>query len=287
MNPSFSLQSEQFGFVNSLLYDPYGLKSQASVFAATAHENIHAHSFNKSAILHASPWNPAADAILCPRDFVKMILMCEQDAFAKQAWFSSLAKDNRDVALKSDRAPVNARWFATMRKAQGTLQGALREAAAESMNTQRNDDKHGNLFTYEDYYRDWALNTYRSALASRAGCKDAVPAVPVRMDSADMVTIGQSFGPNPFDDGNGGLHSDFSALPVFTEEEEKLIADLNALLDISDDSALPTFREQMAATGQTPESFLNKSLTQGVRQVQPRTPPNLTVVPVESSPLPA
>lgn len=265
---SFSMVPKCFGFANSIMQDPHGMKRPLTAARADLHESAHGIALNSAPILHCSPWNALSRIVLCPRDYVKTIELSERDAFTKQVWACSLAVEKfSDMSMLSDFSPVSTSRFSEMRKFGGSLKAGLRLAAIRSLQKCHKivDDIPN---SYEDYYREWALDDYRVALGNRMNnAAHALKPIYVRIETADMLSIGNSYGPNAFLNSDGDFDNAFVKLPAFTDDEKKALSDLNDRLGIKDEGDLPTFREALGLLGITQEHFLERSRRQGLRDI--------------------
>ena len=194
------------GFTNAIAYGPAACDNTHLLFSAVIHERIHAMQKASAPILHASPYNSMTHIILCPRDWLTVQERCEQDAYAKQAWINSLyATQAPEIYKTSNSDPVSAHQFEILRKKRGDLESALHHTARTVMDCNfYNDDtaeKSTSLqnptVTFSDHYHDLALDNYANIIKARMH-DHAANIIFVRMDADDILSIGNSFGPNPF-----------------------------------------------------------------------------------------
>lgn len=274
---SFGFDKDEYGFANVINNDPVNT-TFARLFRGKVHEIVHAAAMGKSPALHASPWNPATNVILCPRDFVRVMLLSERDAYAKEAWLCHLAQRFcPDLELTADNAPVTPRWFTDMREMGAALPNLLQKAALRSLDI-RHKSELGIITTYTDHYINWALKTYKQALDIRDKLKLPFP-ICARLDDDDLISVGNSYGPNIFEDKNGQLIEAYGCIPNFSKEQQVLLNELNARLGIDfSEERLRTLETCLASNGVSKAEYLQNSLNQGVRRIVDRPAPKLGVI---------
>lgn len=275
---SFGFDKDEYGFANVINSDPVNT-TFTRLFRGKVHEMVHATAMAKSPVLHASPWNPATDAVLCPRDFVRVMLLTERDAYAKEPWLCHLARPFcPDIDVVCDTAPIKTRWFGDLREAGVKLSALLQKAAISSLEIQHKSEL-GVIKTYNTHYIDWALKTYKQALDIRKEKK--MPGLTcVRLDDEDILSVGNSYGPNIFKDENGQLIDFYRDMPEFTKEQQALLDELNERLriDFNEDRLQHTLESYLKSTGRTKAEYLQASHDQGVVKIIEKPAPKLEVI---------
>lgn len=233
-------------FNNSITYQLEG-RSCAAFFSSRAHEYIHALGWNNSPMLHASPYNEATNLVMSPSDWIKMQERTEQDAYAKQAWLNWMGA-RIDPDLRNDKSdPVTVNDFERLREKHGGLLPTLKYAALESMDRKRYGDKLGR--TIRDHYHRLAIKGYAQVL--RYLKRNGADVYMVRMDKDDFTTVGASFGPNIFADGD----KMFEDQPVLSVRNARYLAKVMRFFEL-DESQMPSFKQTLQEMGTTPQEFL-------------------------------
>lgn len=265
---SFSLHPARSGFINTITYGAVAAREPERLFAAMVHESAHAQQKRQAAALHASPFNPASKIIICPRDWMLLEERCEQDAYTRQVWMSSLlAQQNPGLrALKVIDSALEIGHFEALRQGD-TLGGALRRAAEITLHKSYFWDNPDSPYRFVHHAQDHALQSYARALDIRHG-RGEDGFVFVRALPEDIHAIGRSFGPNVFGDdpSDPALLSGTKPLPDpvpgtgYAESTSRRLEALNARLGIGDEDRLPTLGAALAASGMTLERFMAHSM---------------------------
>ena len=230
----------------------------------------HANAWSNAPALHASPYNtgnPAKlDFVLSPRDWIRAVILTEQDAYAKEKWIAALgAQHDPRLNAPEIQSVHTPQSFQQLRERTGSLHDTLVTIANQSMTARFI----GENYRFGHFYVGNALSTYNAC--NRINEKPE-GLIPVRMDLEDILAVGDSFGPNILSDERLFGRGDLSAF-IF-ESGQKQIKQLNEKLGIEDEEALPTLREALAEKGMTPIEFLEQSKTP-----LPKTHKNLKAIP--------
>jgi hypothetical protein len=260
---AFTYVKGREGLLNRILIGLQAESNLDSLYLGSSHERIHALELWKTPALHAAPFNPRTRIVLCPEDWLLLQERCEQDAFAKQAWFGSLIADELpEVVDRTTREPVPVKEFIEARAKYG-LQGAMVEMARFYENRKRYVDnfKNGD-YTYAHSVHDSNLAAYKDAMDIRDDRGEKV--IFVRLGAKDreaaIRAIGGSFGPNPF--GENGVLPEFLEGPhiyqkvnldIAQTSAQQRLDELNKRLGITDYNALPELSDALAQNGLTPE----------------------------------
>ena len=234
------------------------LEATVSIF----HEGDHGLSWNSAAILHASGFNGERSDIppivLCPQDWIKMVLATEAKAFATQAWLSNLAENIEPTFKAACQAnPVTPMQFQELRRKAPDLKAALIQAANIALHHKHNPAQERHRVSFGNYYAGNALDTYD--LCPKLEKPEGL--VFVRMQPEDLVAAGEILGMNIFDDSNFSVVKNWQKF--MTPELKERLTTMNERLGIKDSSRLPAFREALAEKGLTPEKFLQISRGEG------------------------
>lgn len=266
-------------FVNTLLLPrAHGGVSRSDNARAISkwHEGNHALQHAGAPVLHATPQNEATRVVLCPEDYILATILQERDAYAKTAWMGSLAsrdenlsdEQRADIAVLMNKQLITTTEFDQCLEQSGDLQEALGRASLlwDQKRLQRSDAP---SIAAIDHYINEALTWYEESVkGGKLALKPLSNFVSfVRMEDSDIVRIGQGLGPGTF--GDAQVRSEFKNLPLSEEQRARLDA-LNTKLNIANRDALPTFTEELAKAGETPETFLERSKQHTVLRVPVR-----------------
>lgn len=223
---------------------------------STIHEGAHVLAWNNTPILHASPYNGENAAkpylVLCPRDWIRIVILTEQDAFAKQAWLASRAAKADDAFYAGTITnPTNAQTFELISSYTDNLTQALVRAANHAVLTWHHDDLlRGEKVPFMQHYIENALEVYE-------GCnrlKNTNGITFVQMDDDDLIRVGETIGPNLFTQQDLiGLGDLDQFIPP--KLRERYLCLLNSI-GLYNESLLPTFKDALSEQGLTPDEFL-------------------------------
>lgn len=222
------------------------------------HEATHADTWQKSPILHASPYNNGnpikPNIILCPEDAVRLELASEEVAFAVQKWVVSMAgMQNEEFYKFENNSLIMPQSFEAVRWETGSLKEALTYVGIQSMHAQMSFQS----YSFGQHYALHALEQYRDC---HRLTKYPEIFIPVRLTEEDLMQVGETIGPNIM--GDPRLASQQDPKRFLIPESRALLDDLNAHLKIGDKNDLPTFREALDYHyGLNPEQFLEASKT--------------------------
>lgn len=253
---SFSLTGKD-AFPNNIIYGPSAEEDIANLFSSKVHETTHALQKMHSAALHASPFNPNTQIIVCPRDWITLEERCEQDAYVKQGLFNSLlAKILPEVRRMSDRDALSVKTFEKIRLASANIAEALVEAARQALGKSFYWDNPDHEWRFRHHYQEFALKTYAAGMETRKnqGEKDFIF---VRIEPEDIAAIGASCGPNTF--GEKGLLPEFAENPQLPQKTADRLAEINMKLGIENEEALPTLGEVLQKLGISRKEFIAAS----------------------------
>lgn len=249
---SFRLNDPDRRFVNEIevskTRNPYLLTT------AISHEITHSNAWQNAPVLHASPYNtnnPAKpDIVLCPRDWMRLVMATEQDAFAVQTWVRELATQHDPRFGAQENSPLyTPKTFTEARQQTGSLREAKVYVGNEAMNAWLDGPK----YTNGHHYAGLALTNYETCprLANPAGI------VVVRMEPEDYHLAGETIGPNIFADPR--LYANNKLDDFLNSAGKQQLERINTHLGVTDENKLPTFREALARYGLTPETYLEIS----------------------------
>lgn len=240
------------GFVNKMVYGLPAFESGGKLLAARTHEGLHAMQYRTAAVMHADPFNAAAPFFLTPEDYVRRKELLEADAYAKGAWLQSCAaRDNPACASALDSTPLAVGEFDKIRRESGSLEETLEKAAAAAGACEGKWLADGSQGPARDLWHALALVEYAEIIKARraAGEKEFFF---VRMADEDAREIGNSFGPNPF--------QNFLPPLLLSEQNKKTLDELNKTLGIGT-GFLPALGEALAQKGLSREAFIAASLS--------------------------
>lgn len=280
---AFSYVKGKEGLLNKILI---GLKAESnldSLYLARVHENTHALEEKNTPALHAAPFNPRTRIILCPQDWLMLQERCEQDAFAKQAWFGSLiAGDLPEMVSGTKREPVPVGAFIEARKKYGLNQAMVEMARFYANRKCYTDNFNNGDYTYPHSVHDSNLRAYRDAMNIRENRGEEnlkfVRLGPKDREAA-IRAIGSSFGPNTF--GENGVLPEFLEGPhiyqkvnldVAPTSAQQRLDDLNKRLGIGKYEDLPELSDVLQQYGQTPAMLLAESYANPVPVSSPGAP---------------
>lgn len=246
----------QTSFSNYVLYGIEALDSCARLLGARTHEFIHALQYHTSAVLHADPFNEASDIIVSPYDYILRKERLEQDAYVKGAWLCSLAVDDAPgvvAAMKGSPLPIDT--FQDIRAKSGSLQEAFTVAARDTRNLMGVWHKNAPKSVIADEWHARALEEYAHIIKMRLDAGDKITFV--KLSGEDVLEIGDSFGPNTF--GHNTADPALTTIENLSPENARRLAEINALLGITDRNQLPTLDDALQAKGVTRAAYLHAS----------------------------
>lgn len=241
------------GFQNDIVYGPTAFDRKGKFFGARTHEYVHALQYQHATALHVDPFNEAVDFFISPYDYLLRKERLEQDAYVKGAWLQSLATGiNPAYGDALDATPMSVAIFNNLRQKTSSLGEAISEAAVMASESQGRwiDDT---VQAARDLWHYRALLEYEMMIKKRLkDVADPLAAqVIVRMEPRDVIEIGTSFGPNPFD----------GDMTLTLSPANKVALDrLNKSLGITDRMQLPTIQQTLDARGETRADFITRSL---------------------------
>ena len=251
------------GFLNQVTYGAAAEENLIRLFSSKIHETTHALQKMLSPALHASPFNPDTKIIICPRDWVMLEERCEQDAYAKQAYFSSLlAPLLPETRETMQRAPLTVEEFEKIRASTPTIGQAMIEAARQALNKSFYKNDPDAEYRFKNKIQDQALKNYEAGIALRQE-NEETNLIFVRLEPEDIAAIGASCGPNVF--GEKGVLPEFLAHPVMLRDTQKKLNEINRSCGITDSDKLPTLSEALKKMGLTRQQF--------IAQADKHTPP--------------
>ncbi len=231
------------------------LRSLEKLFSSVCHEGLHALQWDGAAILHASFFNDVSPFVICPRDWAMLVERTEQDACVKEAWLCWLGRTQMpELEQATTTHPVSVSDFEALQALGLNIEETLRTAAVFAMEKIYGIDDFGNQMSFADYYHRQALESYNRMMLWRAGNCSARQIV-VRMEEQDIRGLGNTIGPNIFEDLR------FSKPPLLSAANEALVQKLNKALGIIDEGSLPTYSEALAQWNMSSEEFLSLSKT--------------------------
>lgn len=262
---SFSF-AHQTGFSNKIVYGPSAEEDLSKLFSSKVHEATHALQKMRSAALHASPFNPNIQIVICPRDWILLEQRCEEDAFVKQAWFNSLlAKSLPEVRRMTDMDPLSVKTFERIRLNTPSLEEALIQTAREALaKSYYSDDPHSE-FRFRNSYHLSAIKNYTAGMKLHKDNKDIIF---VTAEAEDIYAIGSSCGPNSF-----GMLPEFLEKPKLNADAQEKLKALEDELKI-DNEKLPSLGDILKRLGRTREDFIGSSYNQPLvfDQTRPHIP---------------
>lgn len=243
----------QNGFTNAITYGVAGLENTERLFAARCHELIHALQYQKSAALHADPYNAASTVILCPEDYILRKERLEQDAYVKGAWIASFALDDHPGILPAlAHCPLPLSVFLEDKNRASGLQAAFHRAAKDCRNAKGawiNGVQHETIIA--DAWHERAAAEYERLIRQRLERGEKLTFA--RMTEKDMADITLTLGISSVDPKTA---LDFETL---SDKNREAIKRLNALCGITDKKSLPSLGTALKQQNETRASFLKKS----------------------------
>jgi len=250
----FSLYGLDQRFDNNIYYNRLRFDDTGFAFVRRTHEIIHALQAQSSVALHANPGNKNADIILCPRDYLLIRELAEEDARAKETLVKyAAAQANPHLTTAFNSTGLSIKDFETALSIHKNMSMTLAVTAISALNTGCAEDGYEQK-TLRDYYADMAFFDYYQNIARRQNEADEHPVQFVRLGDEDIYDLGTAFGPCTF--GSPDIYPAFQELLSPSAELLTEIAGLSEALDITDDRALPTLSEALTGRGQTPQSAL-------------------------------
>lgn len=245
------------GFANHIIYGPSAEEDLSKLFSSKVHEATHALQKMQSAALHASPFNPNTQIVICPSDWIVLEERCEQDAYVKQALFNSLlAKQLSEVRRMTDNDPLSVKTFERIRLDASNISNALTEAARQALEKSFYWDNPKAEYRFHHHYHDHALKNYEAGMKLRSDNGES-DLIIVRLEDEDILAIGQSCGPNPF--GDGQLLPEFTAKAKLMKSAQDKLDGILSTLKIKDESKLPALGEILSRLGLTRRQFIEAS----------------------------
>lgn len=240
----FTAHLEIDGFSNTLIYgdrvftneDGHFATALEQTFDSRNHEGTHAIDFNRVAALHATPYNPHARMILCPRDEMLMMELKERSAIAR-SWLFHEILHGRISALDG-----------------AAQEKALQDCAATVLET-RMVGTGADVRPLLHYYRDLSLQEYEIMVPRRLAQYGGDLRF-VMLEDEDILSLSDSLGLKTF----GAGPSDFARFrspPLNADEAARLAAmerDFNVGTPVS-------FSRALADAGLDRDSFLKLSLS--------------------------
>jgi hypothetical protein len=244
-------------YPNEICYGPTALASPQKFLCKRFHEAVHALQSALAPVLHAHPAN-AAEAVLCPEDFLLCLEVMERDAYAKESWLSSLAAAQDPAVRRAQEqgSPVPCGLFGWLRDKDG-LESALRWAAAQSLSHQFGAYGARGRQTVGDFYRHQALAVYGEMLEQRKNNPSLPPPVFVRASAADIARIGDTLGINI----TASYGEPDRYQPDLSSADRALLAQIRQEWSIARREDLPLFADFLSRQGQTPQDFMNRAKT--------------------------
>lgn len=252
------------GFANHIIYGPSAEEDLSKLFSSKVHEATHALQKMRSAALHASPFNPNTQIVICPGDWIILDERCEQDAYVKQVLFNSLlAKHLPEVRRMTDGDPLSVKTFERIRLDAADINAAVIEAARQALDKSFYWDNPKAEYRFQNHYHDFALKNYEAGMKLRSDNGES-DLIFVRLEDEDILAIGDSCGPNSF--GNGQLLPEFSAKPKLMKAAQDKLDKIRDQLKLGNEDKLPTLGEILTRLGLTREQFIEASYTRPVVQ---------------------
>lgn len=223
------------------------------------HEAIHGLQWGSMPILHASPYNPQTNLptfVLCPDDWLRMVLLTEQGAYAKQAWLThEAAKEDTDFIPNDSFSPASAQDFNRFYAETGNdLMEALVKSGNLALTKMIATNPGAKPSTFGEHYIHNALQTYEESFRLKSP-KDIIF---VRMEGKDITNTSSAIGPRII--GSGRLSAWWNINAFITPALSERLKSLNENLGITNKNTLPTLSEALIRNASlTPESFMEIS----------------------------
>ncbi len=250
-----------------------------------AHELIHVRSMigdeptsdkapNGADILFANLANSASPIVLSPRSQMQLMRIIEGDAGVKTAWLSSLSAESHPAFLQTlEWDSISTKEFLEIQGKTDSLQEALRKGAATAMTNHWGYGPNNGAWDFGDYYENNALNSYDIEFSEKRGqwewnalrlhAGEQIEFVDIDFSNPDdmkaVLKIANSFGPNPFEDENGGLHADFTIPKPFKPEIEARLQKIEEHLGIAG-KKLRSYSQAMKAWEISPQEYMSYAM---------------------------
>ncbi|MCM2343621.1 MAG: hypothetical protein NDJ24_03595 [Alphaproteobacteria bacterium] len=258
------------GFANHIIYGPSAEEDLSKLFSSKVHEATHALQKMRSAALHASPFNPNTQIVICPSDWIILEERCEEDAYVKQALFNTLlAKHLPEVRRLTDNDPLSVKTFERIRLDAPHVQEAVIQAARQALDKSFYWDNPKSDYRFRHHYHDFALKNYEAGMKLRTNNGES-DLIFVRLEPEDITAIGASCGPNSF--GDKDLLPEFAKPPTLTEKTQKKLDDIRSSIGIKDEETLPTLGTILGRLGLTRRQYIEASYSRPLLQQSPVTP---------------
>ncbi len=229
--------------------------NRLAIFWAMTHEGTHlANQYDRVAATHATPFNPHASVVLCPRDAMILNVLMERQAFAMELLMDDLRQDVMSGKLAPAHIPVATQ-----------LQEKLRMYAARIDTRTR----WGTEEAFLDHYRANTLAAYEDAGRITHIKNNNISFA--RLGLADLRLLNDCFGMNTFGESDDDLGLLLRA--DFTPEQQTRLDRINGILGIGLEDYLPVLDDALAVLGTCPAAFLQTSA--GFDRVLPPMAPPL------------
>lgn len=249
----------QDGFSNYVLYGAEALENAERLMGARTHEFVHALQYQNAAALHADPFNAATNIMVSPYDYLLRKERLEQDAYVKGAWLCSLAiEDAPDIMKAMEGSPLPVSTFQNIRAASASLTDAFEKAAQDCRNLLGVWTKGAEKTVIADEWHARALEEYELMMKYRHENLQAGETLTfARMDGADVLEIGNSFGPNTF--GTDAHNKTLTEIENLSPAHAQKIAEIEKKYGIAPRESLPTLSQVFANAGTTRADFIAQS----------------------------
>lgn len=223
--------------------------NRLAIFWAMTHEGTHlANQYDRIPATHATPFNPHARVVLCPRDAMILNVLMERQAFAMELLMEDLRQDVMAGRLVPADIPASLQ-----------LQEKLRMYAARIDTRTR----WGTEEMFLSHYWSSTLNAYddRGRIAHIKNNNISF----ARLGLTDLRLLNDCFGMKTFGDGDDDLVQLLQA--EFAPEQQARLDRINGVLGIGAEDNLPLLADALAAHGSSPERFLH--ISAGLDRVLP------------------
>ncbi|MBW7911863.1 MAG: hypothetical protein H3C49_11425 [Alphaproteobacteria bacterium] len=268
----------QDSFSNYVLYGAEALENAERLMGARTHEFVHALQYQTAAALHADPFNAATNIMVSPYDYLLRKERLEQDAYVKGAWLCALAAaDAPDIVKVMESSPLPVSTFQNIRAQSADLTDAFEKAAHDCRNLLGVWTKDAEKTVIADEWHARAIDEYERMMKYRHDNLQAGEALTfVRMDGADILEIGASFGPNTF--GADAHNKSLTEIENLSPAHAQKIAEIEKKYGITPRDNLPTLSEAFAAAGTTRADFIahSKAYKGAAASAEKNTPANDT-----------
>ena len=252
------------GFTNEVTIYGKGERSLQSREISSVHEMLHAGQWSGSPALHAVHLNARSSLIMSLRDWIKVTLLTEAEAYAKTTLLAySMASVYQDEAYAdaTESHPVSVKEIRAVLEEDFSaedLQKALVDLAIAGMQKTHHDED-GRAVSFAEFYARKAVADYtRSWRLNDDGYKQEFPYSFVRLEKGDYDAMGAAFGPDlmPM------LAQRFDAGAfVFGAELEEKISSVERQLGIPAAVSLLSFKSALHTMGVSPDDFIKGSKT--------------------------